>query len=277
MRDQQRAQIIGGWRSHLHCRSILYYSGSVLASSVLLWSGLAIAPHSALAVPRGDQLLAQGVVDSLPPPPTVTFGEQALPLQPSQPQQTAAPSRFTPANSDAETFTPSASQDRYLVFVNGDSSLLLEQVQRIEADAFLRTYDGRQVIQAGIFGQEASAESRVAALESQGIGAEVVEVDDDDLRESSQPAQRTAANSESYRSNAYYVVIPGQVEELAEMRTQVALLGSGLGANANTVQQNQEPLGPHVSVGPFVDRDAAERWNRYLRDFGMNARVYYRR
>jgi hypothetical protein len=32
-----------------------------------------------------------------------------------------------------------------------------------------------------------------------------------------------------------------------------------------------------VLVGPFTNRNAATRWNRYFRDFGMDARVYYRR
>ena len=75
------------------------------------------------------------------------------------------------------------------------------------------------------------------------------------------------------RDNAYYVVIPGDEDELGSVREQVVLLGAAPGA----VEQRDRPLGPHLLIGPFVDQSAATRWNRFFQDFGMDARVYYKR
>jgi hypothetical protein len=68
------------------------------------------------------------------------------------------------------------------------------------------------------------------------------------------------------------VVIPGKQGELESISNQVIRLGDSFGI-AQLVQQSSSSRGPHVQVGPFVDRDAASRWNHYFRDFGMDARV----
>ncbi|HEY9648508.1 MAG TPA: hypothetical protein V6C88_19165, partial [Chroococcidiopsis sp.] len=64
--------------------------------------------------------------------------------------------------------------DSYLVVVNGNSPLLLEQVRSVESGAFVQNYDGRAIIQAGRFSEPTRANQQAAALASQGIGAEVV-------------------------------------------------------------------------------------------------------
>lgn len=74
-------------------------------------------------------------------------------------------------------------------------------------------------------------------------------------------------------SSDYYIVVPGEASTLDRIQDQVALLG----AHPNAIAQRDEPLGPHLLIGPFVNRQSATRWNEFLRDFGMNARVYYRR
>lgn len=265
---------------------------------LLIGSSLCLLPRPGWAetAPAGRQLLAQQVVDGLPPPPSVTFGEQPLPLPANQSSQ-IQPAASTP-------------EQRYQVYVNGDSPLLLEQVRRIEPGAFLQTVEGRQVIQAGLFDQPDGAEGQVAVLAAQGIGAEVVTVPGVPLGASvpqtasygmtgtqplpqlvptapssreiefgqqpsgSQPAQAAAPASQD---SPYYVVIPGSRATLASVGQQVQLLSAGLNLQTGVVQPSQSPRGSHIQVGPFINRSAAERWNRYFRDFGMDARVYYQR
>jgi len=61
----------------------------------------------------------------------------------------------------------------YMVYVNGDSPYLLQQVQTVEPRASIQPYQGRQVIQVGTYSDEASAKRQVEALRSQGVFAEV--------------------------------------------------------------------------------------------------------
>ncbi|MGF1513389.1 MAG: SPOR domain-containing protein [Elainellaceae cyanobacterium] len=71
----------------------------------------------------------------------------------------------------------------------------------------------------------------------------------------------------------FYIVVPGDADNLDRLQGRVALLG----ASPNAIAQRDQPLGPHLLIGPFASRQSATRWNRFLRDFGMDARVYYRR
>lgn len=86
--------------------------------------------------------------------------------------------------------------------------------------------------------------------------------------------QPDASSSRGRRT--YYVVIPGKQTDLEAISNQVIRLGDSFGI-AQLVEQSGTPRGPHVQVGPFADRDAANRWNRYFRDFGMDARVIVNR
>jgi len=75
------------------------------------------------------------------------------------------------------------------------------------------------------------------------------------------------------REVGYYVVIPASAGDLSVIQQQIV----GLGAPAESVRPRGIPRGPHVSVGPFESRSLADSWNRYLRNFGLDARVYYGR
>jgi hypothetical protein len=77
--------------------------------------------------------------------------------------------------------------------------------------------------------------------------------------------------SDSSNGQSYYVVVPGKQGELDAISNQIIRLSDGFGI-AQMVQQSATK-GAHVQVGPFSDRQAASRWNRYFRDFGMDARV----
>jgi hypothetical protein len=299
--------------------SIPWLAGFV-GSSLILSSAVAWAEP--MRDPGDRLLLAQQVVDGLPPPPPVT-GQAPLP-------SSAAPAVMPPASVTVPampTTAPSAAQ-RYLVLVNGDSPMLLSQIQAIEPGAFVQDYQGQRMIQAGLFDDSTQAQQRTLALSSRGIGAQVVTlpggVAASSIGSSVSSAQRVSSvpnptaiqqtsaalpppdllpvapvprevefgqpapatpgsinpSSQSAPANfsptpgsrAFYVVVPGSPKDLQGISNQIVRLGDGLGI-AQLVQSSTAPRGPHVRVGPFADRGAANRWSRYLRDFGMDARV----
>lgn len=198
----------------------------------------------------------------------------------------------------------------FVVVVDGDSPLLLSQVQQIEPSASIVPMEGRSLIQAGVFRSEIDAAQRVQALANRGIGSRVVAATP--LQQPTPTPTTTAANppvegfpipnlptttvprelefepledsdgsrplfdSEEEARRSYYIVIPGDDEELYDISQQVVRLAHGI-RMSRLVEERESPLGPHVRVGPFTGRSAAERWNRYFLDFGLNARVYFRR
>ena len=259
------------------------------------------------------QVLAQRIVDGLPPPPLdPTAGSYIAPGSFNQPNSPEVTPVVAPAAAPA--VAPAAAASLYMVLINGDSPLLLSQVQQVEPSAQLQQYKGQAVIQAGVFGDEQAAAQQVQSLTAQGIAANIVPVSPElyattayqpinfpSAELSAAPLPETPVSGEaafgdypdlqnpalqspngdrlSYatpRTSLYYVVVPTAIGELDYVSNQVLLLGQGV-SMAGIVQARDQPLGPHVRVGPFAERAAAERWNGYLRDFGMNARVYFRR
>jgi hypothetical protein len=76
------------------------------------------------------------------------------------------------------------------------------------------------------------------------------------------------------QGSAYYAVIPADARELPAIANDIRTRRQ----NYNIVQIRQQPLGPHIAVGPFSTRRDAEQWNQYLRDIGYgNSRVHYGR
>ncbi|MGF1498678.1 MAG: hypothetical protein ACFB8W_17900 [Elainellaceae cyanobacterium] len=265
-----------------------------------LGSGLALTaqPVAGQALPSRPPLLAQQVIDGLPPPPPIPD------LQQSPPAIAPAPQSPTGSNqTNAELL--------YLVYVNGDSPLLLEQVRQVEPTAIVQDYGGQAVIVAGVFEDRDDAEDQADALEDQGIEAEIVAAENAGATSTAAanspgaptglpalppadispavprppelqspapaptraPAPVVAAAPQPVQDSSYYIVVPGDSDRLPQMQEQVILLG----ARQSAIAQRERPLGPHLLIGPFVDRSAATRWNRFLRDFGMDARVYYKR
>lgn len=166
-----------------------------------------------------------------------------------------------PASQPPETQSPSRLPARlYRVEIPGSSGLLLTQVQRIEPNAFIREIEG--VIQAGLFSEEGNAQEFVSTLKNQGIQARVVVVGSE---LGSDVATRLA------RDPAYYVVIPGDKNDLPEIATKI----QELGVESADISLREAPRGPHVAVGPFRERYEARRWNSYLRSRGLNARIYF--
>lgn len=91
-------------------------------------------------------ILTIQVAERLPPPP-----------QPSKFSQRKLPSSFSPREFDFQAPVPSSPSphvDSYLVYVNDNTSLTLQEVQQLEPTAYVRQYKGRSVIQAGVFNKE---------------------------------------------------------------------------------------------------------------------------
>lgn len=209
---------------------------------------------------------AQNPADLLPPPPA-NAPLPTIPLPSSEsssepPSSTPLPGSPAPMQ-DTVFQAPTIDQqrppsERYWVYVNGDSPYLLQQVQIVEAQAFIRQYQGRRVIQVGTFNDAANARRQVTLLNQQGIRAEVA---------SGTLGFPTPATAR------YAVVVPGSRDEL----TNLAAEAIRLGIRQDAVQQKEAPIGPHIEIGPFADRKAAEDVNRLLRHGGMDSRVYYKR
>ncbi|MFM7427080.1 MAG: hypothetical protein ACKO7W_19125 [Elainella sp.] len=238
-------------------------------------------------------LLAQQVMDGLPPPPP---GSQTPTYQAQQYQQ-------------------------YMVVVNGNSQILLSQVQAVQPSASVQDYNGQQFIQAGVFSDLTTAQQQVTTLAASGIEAQVMAVAPAASLTSqasspvtvpsySSPEAQTygqtydngtlpppeampslavpAAPGGEVQFNApstqaeperasdgrtYYVVIPGKQDDLSAVSEQITRLTDGMGIDG--MVDTATSRGSHIRVGPFNTRSAANRWTRYFRDFGMDARVSY--
>lgn len=206
---------------------------------------------------------AQQAADMLPPPPSIPASSGESPIIQTVPIQSGSPANQPTAPLQETVFqapiaSPPKNPGRYVVYVNGDSPYLLQQVRAVEAKAFVQTYQGRRVIQVGSFNDEANAQRQTAALAMQGIRAEIA---------------GTRSGGTQSGQQRYLVVIPGRQEELSSLNQQAIRLG----IRPDTVQAKATPLGPHLEIGPFLHWGDAEDVSRNLRRSGLDARVYYSR
>ncbi|WP_242054801.1 hypothetical protein [Nostoc flagelliforme] len=288
-------------RFQMLCRSYEGWKPTIRLLFLLVGGWLVLIPNSTPAqaqLHNNNVLLAQQEGEFLPPPPIIPFGQQPSPqLQPAQPEDfnqrelNFQPSQPLQNNQFEQNFQPSQpgqfSQynqnfERYFVYVDGDDFQTLQAIRRIEPSAYIREYQGRRVIQSGVFNRISNAQQRVNELQSLSIyNAQVVSyangqeinpgsrgfIGDRNNRNANRPASR------------YYVVIPTTPEELPaiaeQLRQNIARFSPDFGRVGGVLERTQ-PRGPHVAVGPFPDRFQAGEWNKYLRKIGYgNARVYY--
>ncbi|MEA5603363.1 hypothetical protein [Nostoc sp. UHCC 0252] len=269
------------------------------------WLVLILDSIPAQAQIHNNLLLAQ-TGETLPPPP-IPFGQQPSPqlqpaqsnqfeqdFQPSQPlqnnqfEQDFQPSQPVQNNQFEQNFQPSQfSQydqnfERYLVYVDSSDFQTLQAIRQIEPSAYIRQYQGRNVIQSGVFNRVSNAQQRVNELQSRGIyNARILSFangQEIDVSDRSFAGYRSNINPPKQASR-YYVAIPTTQEQLSAIGSQVrqnlARFSQDLGRSGGVTERAQ-PRGPHVAVGPFANRFQAEEWNKYLRNIGYrNARVYY--
>ncbi|MFE1745776.1 hypothetical protein [Coleofasciculus sp. H7-2] len=227
------------------------------------------------ASPNAPPAFPQDTLPSISPNPA---GRREIEFQAPPP---STPSRRTPSRSTPSRSTPSRNRNKnprpvrrnsrlYGVFINGDSPLLLAQVRKIEPEAFVRYGGG--VIQAGVFADEIKAQQRVRVLEEWGIRGQISAYSDQNFDADAENFDsRPVTSRDEVEEVAYFVVIPGSQEYLPDIASHMIRLGFPKDA----VFQREVPRGPHVAVGPFEDRSQAERWSRFLRSNGMDARVYF--
>lgn len=200
---------------------------------------------------------AQQVVP-LPPPPTVSV--PALTTVPSFTNSTSLPGGETvflaPMN-------PQGGIGQYMVYVNGSSPYLLQQVQVIEPTASMQRYQGQAIIQAGTFDNETGARQQIAALNARGIMAEIAT--------SSQDV--ATATSNAVTTSRYLVVVPGSREELPALVDRAIRMG----IRQEAIQEKNAPLGPHLEIGPFAQHSDAKKISQFLNGGGFDSRVYYSR
>lgn len=194
-----------------------------------------------------------------------------LVLDPASARSPRSPSSFTGREVDFQASPakqpPPAKQsatptqpESYLVYINQSSALKLQQVQTLEPTAFVRQYQGRSIIQAGVFSQNSNALNLANTLEFNGIDARIISL--------------TTGKDFDFVSNQkfYFVVIPAKPEKLALVENQVKQLKMGMPIN---ISQQQQPRS-HVRLGPFIEREQAENWKRYLKASGLRkVKVYY--
>lgn len=227
---------------------------------------MAIAPAITLALGVG-LALAANAAETIPTAEKTTILNSEFQISNSSftPRELEfrAPSSPTPANpapvqSVPVSPVPAARATSYLVYVNNPNALTLQRIKQFEPSAFVRQYQQRNVIQAGIFQQTANAQKLATALESQGIDARIVNL-------------KTGEDTD-FTSKFYFVVIPGKQDKLGAIEQRIQQLRMGMPIR---ISQRQEPR-THVRVGPFLAKEQAENWRRYLRSSGLRkARVYY--
>ncbi|QLE54712.1 hypothetical protein [Nostoc sp. TCL26-01] len=229
--------------------------------TILLGGWLGLIAHSSPAQAQTKQnhgvLLTQAVFENLPPPPNVPT--QGVEFNQNQYDQ----NYYQPAqNQYSQNF------QRYVVYVDSANNNTLRQVKRIEPSAYIRQYNGRSVIQAGVFNRQSNAQQRVRELELSGIyGGRVLSFGD-----GGEIPNSPGGGNYSNQKPRYYVSIPAKSQELPSIADRIRLTVGQYGL----VSERRQPLGPHVAVGPFLQRNEAEQWNKYLRNMGFgNARVYY--
>ncbi|SKB12088.1 conserved exported hypothetical protein [Planktothrix sp. PCC 11201] len=70
--------------------------------------------------------------------------------------------------------SPVFAQERYGVYVNGESPLLLEVVQQVQPGAMIQRYNNRSIIDLGIYFNQSEAQKLIADLKSQGVQGEII-------------------------------------------------------------------------------------------------------
>lgn len=125
--------------------------------------------HIGLSALAGGALATVAIATVSPKPAA------ALPFNEASQIAQALPTPLPPLPASDGSTVPSGEQ--YLVLVNGNSDLLLQQVRQIEPGAFVNYVGGQSVIQAGRFNSYQNAQARVNELANFGIGAKVQATD----------------------------------------------------------------------------------------------------
>jgi hypothetical protein len=210
---------------------------------------------------------------------TVRTYEYRAPINPSVNQTTQY--------NQTSVYQYNQASDRFSIFVDAGAynTQILPVVKQVEPTAYIRSFGGRSVIQAGIFSRQQNAILRIQQLLSTGINFNNLRLfnltSGQELALTPSGGQGGGNNLEGNpnqnqkRSNYYYVAIPARSTEFPAIEERIQRsLGQSL--NNVAVLRRNSPRGTHIAVGPFAERSQAEKWNAAIKDAGLgNARVYY--
>lgn len=239
-------------------------TGIAGAIAFLLTSGYVAQAQQALPPPPAvpNPTPSVSVPDLVPLPQAPPENLDYLQRGGAAPSPTSAPSFPNQPTTGTFPQIPPSPGVAYQVIINGDSPYLLQQVRGVEPGASVQAYRGRQVIQAGVFGDEGSARQRVATLSMQGIGAEVIRT-----------GESLAAPAAVAENPSFFVVVPTIGGNSANVAAQVVQLG----VRPEAIQARSVPVGPHLAIGPFMYHGEAASISSQLRRGGIDARVYFGR
>ncbi|HIK18540.1 MAG TPA: hypothetical protein IGS53_25100 [Leptolyngbyaceae cyanobacterium M33_DOE_097] len=248
----------------------LHEARLVQRSQKLLWrrifSALVVGGAISAAVCAETQVSLAQKTSALPPPPDVDFDLVPVPSKPV-PQSPASPEtpreyiyKAPPAAKPNSSKPINVRTTRYMVYVNGNSPYLLQQIRLVEPDAFVQTFQGEPVIQVGMFDTEQAAQAQSKRFADYGLKADVATVE-------------ISAPSGEFSDRGYVVVIPSRQTEFASLTSQLTRLG----IPEQVIQAKLAPIAPHLQLGPYRDRQDAEFVSRSLRRNGLDARLYFSR
>ncbi|NRB09578.1 MAG: hypothetical protein HRU34_22555 [Richelia sp.] len=161
--------------------------------------------------------------------------------------------------------------ERYIVYVDSNNFQTLQQVLQVEPTAYIRQFQRRYIIQAGVFSESANAQRRIRQLTAYGVNNTRI-FNLNQRREIPNNDAIGGVEKKVYRY--YYVVIPSTPEDATNIANRIQQhTGFYRGISARN-----HGLGHHIAVGPFAQGSDARKWNDYLHDMGFgNARIYYGR
>jgi len=243
---------------------------SVRGGSPQLWQGfwrtLLVGGAIATAVCAETQVSLAQKTSALPPPPDVDFDLVPVPSKPV-PQSPASPEtpreyiyKAPPAAKPNSSKPINVRTTRYMVYVNGNSPYLLQQIRLVEPEAFVQTFQGQPVIQVGMFDTDQAAQAQSKRFAGYGLKADVATVE-------------ISTPSGEFSDRGYVVVIPSRQTEFANLTSQLTRLG----IPEQVIQPKLAPIAPHLQLGPYRDRQDAEFVSRSLRRNGLDARLYFSR
>jgi hypothetical protein len=196
--------------------------------------------------------IAQTVVETLPAPPQLNKSNSQ-----------AAEEVFVPRDLDFRVPETATAQNSFLVCINNSNATQLEQIKQMVPTAYIRQYQGKSVIQAGVFSQELNAVVLAQKLQSQGISPHIFNIT---------TAKELALKTE--KSKFYFVVIPAKDRDLTSIERQVKQLPIVVAA----IFSQRHDRGSYLRVGPFTAKEQAESYNHSLLASGLNnTQVYYGR
>ncbi|MDJ0557185.1 MAG: hypothetical protein QNJ68_22625 [Microcoleaceae cyanobacterium MO_207.B10] len=170
---------------------------------------------------------------------------------------------------------------RYVVYIESENPLLLGIIrQKIEPRAVLRAFGDQKVIQVGSFSELFFALDLIDYLEEKGINGELARRNPGQAF--GEPVKSTPTLAASVyppvlhpiaygfsNIESYYVLIPSKSKDLSLITYKLRLLGiPDRGIQVTEIPEN-------VAIGPFVEKERAEKWQRYLLDSGFENVVIY--